>query len=281
MKIKTLVGLTSLGAAGAVLSGYLLRRRPKKLRYAASGAAFLLPFGVYAVTEGAGESTTVLFISDTHDTPRSAAARVAQAMLGESGVDLVAHAGDVGDEGCSLYSAWWDVPYAPVRQRWTVIAASGNHDNTECFTQRFAALPRKVTLNNVDFFVLPWSNTISGTTLRWLDRQTLASTARWKVIVVHKGPWHVSAEEGRVYNPSASLLPILERIDLVLAGHNHVYWDSVHDVNGHSVRQINEVTSGKFYECTPDAVGCVSHKRGYSRITFGPDGIHAERRVME
>lgn len=280
MKAKTLVGLASIGVAGAAAVGYLLRHHPNKFRYVVGGAAFLLPFGVYALTSSA-PTVTILFTSDVHNTPRDASSRLAQAMLAESGVDLVILGGDIGDENCTLYDVWWDVPYAPVRERWRVISASGNHDNPTCFTQRFGTLPRKISLNNVDFFVLPWSGQISGENFRWLDRETAASTARWKVLVVHKPIWNISAEDGKVYGPPASLLPVLKRIDLVLAGHNHVYWDATYDVHGHPVRQIVEVASAKFYECVPSAVGCVAYKRGYSRIEFTPSNINVTRRVVE
>ena len=277
MQVKTLIGLASIGAASAAFSGYLLRRKPNYLRYAVSGASFLIPFGIYSAVKSAF-ATTILFVSDTHDTRRDVSTRIAQAMLTEPGVDLVVHGGDVADENCTLYDAWWDTPYAAVRERWNVIGVNGNHDNVGCFTQRFGTLPRKVTVNDVDFFLLPWGG--GSTSLQWLDAETAASTARWKVLVAHKGAWQVSANEGRIYGPSAELSRILMRIDLVLAGHNHVFWDSTHIVGNHNVRQIIEVTSGKFYKCVPSARECVEGVRGFSRIAFTPDGIRVERRVV-
>jgi predicted MPP superfamily phosphohydrolase len=247
----------------------------------ASGAAFLLPFGVHALSKSSTPSATILFTSDVHNTPRNVSDRMAQTMLAERGVDLVVLGGDIGDENCTLYDMWWDAPYAAVRARWRVVSASGNHDNSACFTQRFGVLPRKASLNDVDFFILPWGVRISEADSRWLDQETAASLARWKVLVVHKPIWNVSPEDGRVHEPPASLLPILARIDLVLAGHNHVYWDSTHVVGGRSVRQIIEVASSKFYECVPAAVGCVARSRGFSRVEFAPDGIRVSRRVVQ
>lgn len=280
MRLRTFIGLTALGVAAAGGTVHALRRKPRKIRCLAGGAVFLLPFGVYAVTSKP-PLVTVLFISDTHDTPPATAVRIGERIARETGVDLVVNAGDIGDEGCGTYERWWDIPYAPVVALWPVIAASGNHDNPQCFMERFGTLPRKASMRGVDFFVLPWAGQISREVLTWLDHETAASTATVKVLVVHKGPWHISADEGRVFSPPATLLPILRRIDLILSGHNHVFWNTTHNVGGHVIRHVVEISGKKFYSCVPAARHCRQGQTGYSRIEiYGPDDIRVVRRTF-
>ena len=220
---------------------------------------------------------TILFMSDTHDSDDDVIATIARQLRTETGIDRVVHAGDVGDEACRMYGRWWDVPYGDLP--WPVAAVSGNHDDPGCFAKRFGILPRIVSLRGVDFFLLPWAGQLEGEHLQWLDRETARSTAAVKVLVIHKAPWHISENAMQVREPSDEVKAVLRRIDLVLAGHNHVFWDSTHDLDGHAVRQVIEVTGSKFYPCVAGADGCVAHSAGYSIIAiYGSDDIRVSRR---
>lgn len=273
MKFSTksafLLSLAGAAAAGGV--DRLLRRRPAHVRFVAAGTAFLIPFGVYALV-GDKPRTTFLYITDTHGAA-SANQALVRAMLREAKVDFVIHGGDIADnEG--LWSAWWDVPFALVVQRWHIYAVDGNHDPETGFRQRFPWPPYKLSKKGVDIFFLPWS--IGSSIATWLDRETAASTARFRILVTHRPLWSASGEGS---NLPAVLSASLPRIDLVLAGHNHVFWDSVHNVGGHAVRQIIEKSGPKNYICNPSAVGCRERSTGFLRVEVYDDRINVERRA--
>lgn len=275
MRTSTGILLTLASLAGAAAGLALTKRRSSGTRALAAVVGFAAPWGLRAAV-ASPSSCTVLWITDVHGSPVSNAALV-EAMTRETGVDRVLNSGDVVDTS-DQWPTHWDRPFALVTDRWPVDAASGNHDHEDDatyagFVDRFGHEPKTIVCGNAEFFLVPWGT--GDRTASWLYDHVRSSTARWKVLVTHRPVWGVDGNEylARIL---ADSIPYL---DLVLAGHQHVSWDSTHDVDGHLVRQIIDVSGPKKYDCLDDVEGCVQDETAYWRITFG-DGISAVRKVV-
>ena len=272
MNLKTVIGLASVGAACTTLSGYLLRRRPKRLKYVAGGAAFLLPFGLYALSTKVTGSprTSFLFISDTHGTTNS---NLATAMLNEDNVDFVVHGGDIADSE-EFWRPWWDTPFAAVIQRWPVYATRGNHDPETGFRQRFNRMPPyRLQVQGVDLFFLPYQ--VNATTAQWLEREVASSASSIRILVTHRPIWPASGEANNLPQLLAASLPYF---NLVLAGHDHVSWDYTGTVGHGQLRQVIEKSGPKNYSCR--VAGCVERSVGYLRVDVYPDRVEVQRRTV-
>ncbi len=273
MRLRTAFLLAAIGAAGAGVASYALRGKPEMLRLLAAGAAFGLPWAAHAAL--IKPTCSFLFITDTHG-PAADNAALVQAMLGERNISFVAHGGDVADSA-DLFPAWWDRPFASVRSSWPVYAAAGNHDYEDgltsgAFAARFGILPRAVSCGNVDVFFLPWqANRFDA---EWLLGRLRSSKARWHVLVTHQPVWPVSGGGAAL---RGLLLPCLPYIDLVLAGHEHIAQDTTHDIAGHAVRQIIDVSGPKKYPCPIGAEGCTGDETAYWRIDAFDDELRLSR----
>lgn len=272
MKGSTAALLAVLGAAGAGLAAYLLRDKPPGVRLLASGAAFALPWAVHAVT--VRPNCVFLYVTDTHGSAL-ANQKLVEAMLAEPDVSFVAHGGDIADT-TDLWRPWWDNGFGPVMEKWPVYAASGNHDvdttaNAAQFEERFGELPRSVRCGGAELFFLPWGTPRSSA--EWLWAAVARSEAPSKILVVHRPVWPMRGDDVR----QRSLIePVLDRIDLVLSGHEHAYQDSYHG----ATRQIIEVSGPKKYDCPTDAAGCIDHSTGYLRVEVFDGSIRVQRRTV-
>lgn len=95
----------------------------------------------------------------------------------------------------------------------------------------------------VEFFALD-SNAMSGEQLSWLEVALKSSKARWKVVFMHH-PIYSSASKHGADIPLRKLLEplfIRYKVDMVLAGHEHVY-ERLKPQNG--VRYFTEGASGQ------------------------------------
>jgi len=272
MRARTAVILSILGAAGAGIALRLTRGRRGAWRAAAAGLALAAPWAAYAVLRSPECSVIVLF--DTHG-PAASNGALVRAMLAEDGLSAVLHAGDVADSA-DLYGPWFDEPFRDAVARWPFYAAGGNHDDPPSFAARFPSLPTRLACGPADIYLLPWSP--SDADVAWLGNHVAASTSAFRVLVVHRAVWPV---DGGNADLREALMPILPRIDLVLSGHEHVSSDVVHDVGGHPVRQIVDVSGPKKYECPASpAAPCVSGETAYWRLDFYADEIAATRRKV-
>lgn len=275
MNTKLLAGLAAAGATASALVVYLLRNRRPAARYLLGATAFLLPFGAYATTTTLKGKTTFLFITDTHGSANINTLLV-KALLREPDVDFVVHGGDIAD-GEQWWTTWWDTPFKGLIDRYPVYPVTGNHDMDALtgFNRRFPgrSSPYKVSFPGVDLFFIPWG--AGSSAAAWLDQATLASTAPCKILVTHRPLWPAQGSGSNLPTLLAGSLP---RLDLVLAGHNHVSQDRT--VNG--LRQIIAISGPKKYTCNADATGCVNGQTDYWRIEVGRDGVyHAIRKVVQ
>ena len=289
MGIRAVITLSLLGAAAAGTVDYILRKRPRHVRLIAGSTAFLLPFGAYALLSPAGllgtkPETTFLFITDTHG-PAADNVKLVQAMLRESNVNFVIHGGDIADTE-DLWRAWWDTPFSQVIAKWPVYPTRGNHDPEAGYRQRFPNSwpPYKLSFGSVDIFFVPYlsvpaANGSTGAAVaNWLQRETAFHSAPFKILVTHRPIWRAQGSEGD--NLATLFAASLPRIDLILAGHNHVFQDSSRVIGDRIVRQVIEKSGPKNYTCNSGAAGCVERSTGYLRVTVSADQISVERRQV-
>ena len=289
MGIRAVLTLSLVGAAAAGAVDYILRKRPRHVRLLAGSTAFLLPFGAYALLSPTGllsakSETTFLFITDTHG-PAADNAKLVQAMLQESNVNFVIHGGDIADSD-SLWGPWWDTPFSQVIAKWPVYPTRGNHDPEVGFRQRFPNSwpPYKLSFGSVDIFFVPYlsvpaANGSTGAAVaNWLQRETAFYSAPFKILVTHRPIWRAQGSEGD--NLATLFTDSLPRIDLILAGHNHVFQDSSRVLGTRTVRQIIEKSGPKNYTCNSNATGCLAQSTGYLRVTVSGDQISVERKTI-
>lgn len=274
--MRTTTGLLMVlaSAAGAAIGAALTQGRSPAVKLLAIGVGFAAPWGLRAAF-ATKPVCSFLFLTDTHG-PAATSEKVAARMLGEDGIEFVVHGGDFADEP-RFWSVWWDDPFRAVRERWDVEAVTGNHDvsteeNRAEFARRFGPLPRAIRCGDaVDIYLMPWS--FNRSDAEWLWGQVRGSAARYRILVTHKPVWPVHDDDTRL---RGLVEPVLDRIDLVLAGHDHVYQDSTHG----RVRQVIEVSGGKKYSCPAGARGCVEGTTGYLRIDVTDRGLSVVRRVV-
>jgi predicted phosphodiesterase len=265
MNLKTALALTAISSAGAGLTYASLGQRPATSRLIASSIVFAAPWIVRLLT--LKTSCTFLFVTDTHGAA-AANTRLVNAMLKEEGVKFVLHGGDVADNA-SLYPVWWDQPFQRVLDAWPVFAVPGNHDTTTEMQRRFGTVPRKVTCGNADIFLLPY---VTRANAEWLWAEVRRSTTQYRILVMHKAVWPVHDDDV----PQRTLLePILNRIDLVLGGHDHVYQDTTHG----PTRQVITISGPKKYDCPRGSGGCVEGTTEYLRVEVDGSIRITRRRV--
>jgi predicted phosphodiesterase len=272
LKFGTAVVLTILGSAAAGVAAYLSRGRSDNVRLLAAGLAFGTPWLAHAALSR--PNCSFLFISDTHG-PVAPNRVLAQTMLTESDISFVVHGGDVADNA-DLFTSWWDSPFADVINEWAIIGVPGNHDISTSAgaaeqEERFGLVPRSYICGEAELFLMPW--TVTRETAEWLWAAVQRSQAHFKILVIHKPVWPVHDDDARQRD---LLMPVLDRIDLVLSGHDHVFQDSRHG----RVRQIIETSGPKKYECPASASGCVADTTGYIRVDVMEDGLRVTRKVI-
>ncbi len=109
-------------------------------------------------------------------------------------------------------------------------AAIGNHDITDtgrpAFRAYFGPARRAVTIEGVAYLFVDSPAALAdprsmSRQRAWVKQRALASTARWQVVVLHHPPF----SSGDVHGSTPSLQWPFGRwgVDLVLAGHDHLY----------------------------------------------------------
>ncbi len=175
-----------------------------------------------------------------------AVARAMAEAYAETPYGVVIHVGDISYYG-SVADRWEEVfvqPFGPLLDagvRFEV--AVGNHELEEEPTpeanaeiaaelERTGAEGRYYVASHgpVDFFIIDSSTPqIRGVAaeeqLAWLDATLAASTARWKVAVLHHPPYASGPKRGSNLPVREAVEPLFVEhgVDLVLTGHDHFY----------------------------------------------------------
>jgi 3',5'-cyclic AMP phosphodiesterase CpdA len=174
---------------------------------------------------------------------------VAQAMVdayAATPYGFVVHVGDISYRG-SILDRWEDVWVRPYKSLFDAgvrfEVALGNHELEEGQSEEtlqwiearlqqlgYAETYRVVPYGPVDFFFLDSSTPLvtgerSGEQLAWLEDELAASTARWKVAVMHHAPYSSSAKRGSNVELREVVEPLFIKhgVQLVLTGHDHLY----------------------------------------------------------
>lgn len=159
---------------------------------------------------------------------------------------LVAHVGDVSYRGSIVdrFEEVWLEPYKSLLDagvRFEV--ALGNHELEEGQSDEtmqwiharlnalgYSETYRVVPYGPVDFFLLDSSTPLvtgvrSGEQKAWLEEVLAASTATWKVAVMHHAPYSSSPKRGSYVELREIVQPMFVEhgVQLVLTGHDHLY----------------------------------------------------------
>jgi len=213
--------------------------------------------------ELAGGDTTFLFFSDTHGRADVREAVIAQ-MMQEPGVSFVVFGGDA----VSSSEEWayaWDRPTAGMRDRWTVYAARGNHDDHGSWEERFPPTPYKIDLPRGTVYVMSSPSRDS----EWVARDM--QTAKVPIVVcLHYSPLAFSDGNHGQDSYRRQMQDVLARADVVLTGHEHVL--GMGRIGSCTVMTAG-IAGSKFYNCLrPMSEGvetCDGIGRGYLRVTVG------------
>ncbi len=138
------------------------------------------------------------------------------------------------------------------------VGAAGNHESGSFAMETYLATPGSAEgksasgyyysfdMENAHFTILNTndlapSGALSASQLDWLKRDLTAADGKWKIVVMHKGPYtagsHAFDDDVRALR--ASLTPIFAEkgVSLVLQGHDHTYSVSEFiDASGQSVK---------------------------------------------
>ena len=158
--------------------------------------------------------------------------------------DFLVNTGDVVEDGGSAsdWQAFFDVEGPVLRER-ALFLAIGNHelydDNAGANFARYFGYPDPagtpkpygtVRWGDVRLFFLngmhDWS---SGEERQWLERELGKADAepalRWRIAVVHHGPWSSGPHgaNGKLLDAHVPQLLLQHGVDLLLAGHDHIY----------------------------------------------------------
>jgi hypothetical protein len=188
-------------------------------------------------------------------TDDAAHAAVVRAMVPVA-ADFLVHTGDfVGDGGSTAnWQTFFDIE-APLLGSRCMYSAVGNHELTDGSgilyarffgpTDRF--VPDKQTVKpehldgtyrwgNTRFFFVNSMVSYKATADRaWLDKALADADAeanlKWRIVVLHHGPWSSGPHHGNARLHDAGVVPLLKehKVDLVVSGHDHIYERGVGD----------------------------------------------------
>jgi len=188
-------------------------------------------------------------------TDDAAHAAVVRAMQSATS-DFIVHTGDFVDNGgsASQWQTFFDIEAPLLRDR-SVFSCVGNHELTDgqgaAYIKYFAPVDPPAVLFGADArapLVPPehlngtfrWSNARffllngmvgwqSGADRAWFDKALAESDNEaglvWRIVVVHFGPWSSGPHGGNRHLHEAQIPSLLRthKIDLVIAGHDHIY----------------------------------------------------------
>ncbi len=190
------------------------------------------------------EPFTFLVYGDNRSDETAHAAVVRQMMQSPS--DFIIHTGDFVQDGAvdDYWQTFFEIESPLVRDR-CVYACVGNHeiiDGAGANYLRFFGpvadahgdgekpkLYGSFRWGNARFFLLDAMETFDdGPERVWLDDELSRSDAEklaWRVVVLHHGPWSAGPHGGnrRMLRAGIPALFTAHHVDLILAGHDHIY----------------------------------------------------------
>ncbi len=204
------------------------------------GASF-----VSAPREDSNAAFTFHVYGDNRSDDASHAA-VVRAMVPQA-ADFALHTGDFVEDGASRadWQSFFDVE-APLLGSRCVYSAVGNHELTDGAGVEYVRffgptdvppggtrpehLDGTARWGNTRFFFLNGTLRVAGAVDRaWLDKALTESDGEkgvtWRVVVVHHGPWSSGPHGNNTLLHERGFVDLFRahKVDLVLAGHDHIY----------------------------------------------------------
>ncbi|MBM76574.1 MAG: hypothetical protein CMK59_14295 [Proteobacteria bacterium] len=157
----------------------------------------------------------------------------------EENVDLILFSGDMVELGANQneWNEWFDAS-SDVLARIPFLAAHGNHEflaqnyfaqfgfpnNEEWYSVEYGSL-LAISLNDT----VRDSNQISTDQVSFLNEELSSSEAKWKFAFHHQPAFSTCTRHGSDLDVREAWTPVFDeyKVDLVLAGHNHIYERSV------------------------------------------------------
>lgn len=149
--------------------------------------------------------------------------------------DLFLFSGDMVGRGdnAAEWLAWWSAA-GDTFARKVVVPAHGNHELLSALYFAAFSLPGNEQWFHVDYgnaTVVSLNDTVATpddlrvTQAGYLRDTLSASTAAWRIAVHHRAEYSVSAAHGSAMDVRAAWAPVFDTlgVDLVFAGHNHLY----------------------------------------------------------
>jgi acid phosphatase type 7 len=195
-----------------------------------------------------GDTPFRFLVYGDNRTDAAAHAAVVRAMV-PMGADFLVHTGDFVENGASAaqWQTFFDIE-APLLGARCVFSCVGNHELTDGsgiqYTRFFGptdAPPgngavRPEHLNgtsrwgNARFFfingMVSYKDSVDRT---WLEKELGDADEekglRWRIVVVHHGPWSSGPHGNNARLHDAGIVPLLQahKVDLILSGHDHIY----------------------------------------------------------
>jgi MYXO-CTERM domain-containing protein len=187
---------------------------------------------------------TFLVYGDNRSDDVAHAAVVHQMMQSPS--DFVVHTGDFVQDGAvgAFWQTFFDVESPLIRDR-CVYACVGNHEIIDGAGANYLRYFGPVSdahgdgekpklygsfrWGNARFFLLDAMESFDdGPERAWLDDELSRADAEklaWRIVVLHHGPWSAGPHGGNRRVISAGIPALLKKhhVDLILAGHDHIY----------------------------------------------------------
>ena len=179
----------------------------------------------------------------TDDTAHAAIVR----MMTETPSDFLLNTGDLVQDGASApnWQSFFDIEASLIRDR-NVFACVGNHEITDGAGANYLRYfgPTSDAHGNGEnpklygsfrwgearFFLLDAMETFdSGSERAWLDDELTRADSEtglvWRIVVLHQSPWSAGPHGGnpRALHAGIPALFASHHVDLVIAGHDHIY----------------------------------------------------------
>ncbi len=215
-----------------------------RYEYTVLSGNLALATGRFATAPRMDSGATVKFLVYGDDRTDPSAHQLVVRALSSTPSDLLVNTGDLVEDGASAddWQSFFDAEKPLLRDR-ALLVSIGNHelydDAAGANFARFfgfatgTPMPQPYGSGRIGavrfFFLNGMHDWESGEERQWLERELGAADnepgLRWRIVVVHHGPWSAGPHGGNAKLTEARVPELLaaHKVDLVLSGHDHIY----------------------------------------------------------